>query len=112
MPVWLITWQLEGTIVIAADSADKALEDADTYRAIRDMSHHDVDCGTPIELTCLEQAVYHDATLDGGDFAVQESEFSLKELLPSNPQWESDFSRQHEAAMKARRLVNMDGGGI
>lgn len=89
MPVFLVRWEVEGCIPVEAATAEEAKELArDAWDdEIRNYSPYDVNFSPPKETKCLEEARFIDHTFEDGDVCVVNSDKSLKDLLPSDPNY-------------------------
>lgn len=96
MPIYLVRWEIGGYMPVEAETPEAALEIASDEwdDEIRHVSSHDVSFGSPLAVKSMQEAVYYDATLEGGDFTVYGSDKALGKLLPSDPNWTNPLFRR------------------
>jgi len=95
MPVFLVKWETEGCIPVEAATPEEAkkLAEKEWRRDIANYSEYDINFGKPEEVKCLEEAFFIDDTLHevDGDCSVAGSKKSLKDILPSDPNYTNPF---------------------
>ena len=106
MPVFLVAWELEGSIPVEAATAAEALSLAkrEWREDVSMASSSEAYFSPPREIKCLEEAYFEDSTLREceGDCCVAGSDKSLKEILPSDPNY---TNATLDLLMKAKKAV-------
>jgi len=101
MPVYVVRWESSGYVTVLADTPEKAeeLAKAEAIYQCEAYAFEDVTVSKARPVSCLEEAYAIDPTLSGmGDhMQVTGSKQTLRELLPSNP----NYTNQRLAKLKA-----------